>query len=282
MRHFATFFVFFVKNQAGLFSDGAWLAQGFPTEPRLTDRERGTPRCLALEHRGCANWTSGSVASVQINREAAQESSGAVRGIWEASHPPRHTRKHTLAEREHSQVHEHNCAQQLQLTVVLAPKQFERPSEHCALPDRTPRPPDRGAIPGRAQLSHSPGTTCLWPHRTAGPGWSPEPWRQREHTARLEIRLFLKKIYFLVLQSQSFKRKHWDYDCNMTTSSVSIQRLCLQKPSVELGFTLPLSSWRAAQWSTHRSEEEIIYAAYVGVSWRLSTGLSNIPEASAI
>lgn len=70
-----------MKNQASLFSDGARLAQGFPTEPRLTDRERGTPQCLALEHRGCANWTSGSVASVQINREAAQESSGAVRGI---------------------------------------------------------------------------------------------------------------------------------------------------------------------------------------------------------
>lgn len=38
----------------------------FSSEHRLTDRE-----CLAREHRGCANWTSGSVASVQINREAA-------------------------------------------------------------------------------------------------------------------------------------------------------------------------------------------------------------------
>lgn len=83
-----------MKNQASLFSDGAQLAQGFPTEPRLTDRERGTRQCLALEHRGCANWTSGSVASVQINREAAQESSGAVRGIGEASRPPKNTHSH--------------------------------------------------------------------------------------------------------------------------------------------------------------------------------------------
>lgn len=100
-----------MKNQASLFSDGAQLAQGFPTEPRLTDRERGTQQCLALEHRGCANWTSGSVASVQINREAAQESSGAVRGIGEASHPPKHTHKHTLMEREHTKMHTHkrNC-----------------------------------------------------------------------------------------------------------------------------------------------------------------------------
>lgn len=51
----------------------------------MTDRE-----CLAREHRGCANWTSGSVASVHINREAGQESSGAVGGIQKASHPPEH------------------------------------------------------------------------------------------------------------------------------------------------------------------------------------------------
>lgn len=48
----------------------------FSSEHHQTDRE-----CLAREHRGCANWTSGSVASVQINREAVRESSGAVRGI---------------------------------------------------------------------------------------------------------------------------------------------------------------------------------------------------------
>lgn len=77
-----------------MFSDGAQLAQGFPTEPRLTDGEKGTQQCLALEHRGCANWTSGSVASVQINREAAQESSGAVRGIGEPSHPLQHSEAH--------------------------------------------------------------------------------------------------------------------------------------------------------------------------------------------
>ena len=97
-----------VKNQASLFSDGAQLAQGFPTEPRLTDGEKGTRQCLALEHRGCANWTSGSVASVQINREAAQESSGAVRGIGEASHPPKHTHERTLMERERTQMHKHS------------------------------------------------------------------------------------------------------------------------------------------------------------------------------
>lgn len=96
-----------MKNQENLFGDGAQLAQGFPSEPRLTDREGGTRQCLALEHRGCANWTSGSVASVQINREAAQESSGAVRGIGEAFHPSKHTHKHTLIEREreHTQMH---------------------------------------------------------------------------------------------------------------------------------------------------------------------------------
>ena len=96
-----------MKSQPSLLSDGAQLAQGFPTEPRLTDRERGAQQCLALEHRGCANWTSGSVASVQINREAAQESSGAVRGISEACHPPKHTHKHTLKDREHTQMHVH-------------------------------------------------------------------------------------------------------------------------------------------------------------------------------
>lgn len=90
-----------------MFGDGAQLAQGFPTEARLTDRERGTPQCLALEHRGCANWTSGSVASVQINMEAAQESSGAVRGIGEASHRPKHAHKraHTHGERAHIRMH---------------------------------------------------------------------------------------------------------------------------------------------------------------------------------
>lgn len=79
------------------------LLKVFPTEPRLTDGERGTRRCLALEHRGCANWTSGSVASVHINREAAQESSGAVGGIEEASHPPKtHSAALTHRERTHT------------------------------------------------------------------------------------------------------------------------------------------------------------------------------------
>lgn len=36
------------------------------------------PPSLAPEHRGFANWTSGSVASAQINTEAEQESSVAV------------------------------------------------------------------------------------------------------------------------------------------------------------------------------------------------------------
>lgn len=93
------------KSKASLFGDGAQLAQGFPTEARLTDRERGTPQCLALEHRGCANWTSGSVASVQINMEAAQESSGTVRGIGEASHPPKHA--HTHGEWAQIRMHAH-------------------------------------------------------------------------------------------------------------------------------------------------------------------------------
>lgn len=103
MRHSARFFGL-VKNQTSLFGDGAQLSQGFPAEPHLTDREKGTLQCLALEHRGCANWTSGSVASVQINREAAQESSGAVRGIGEQPHPPKHTHEHTT-EREHTNAH---------------------------------------------------------------------------------------------------------------------------------------------------------------------------------
>lgn len=90
MRHSARILGLY-KKRASLFSNGAQLAQGFPTEPRLTDREKEMLRCLALEHRGCANWTSGSVASVQINREGAQASSGAVRGIGDASHPPKHT-----------------------------------------------------------------------------------------------------------------------------------------------------------------------------------------------
>lgn len=91
MRHSARILGLYEKK-GKLFSNGAQLARGFPTEPRLTDREKEMLRCLALEHRGCANWTSGSVASVQINREGAQESSGAVRGIGDASHPPKHTR----------------------------------------------------------------------------------------------------------------------------------------------------------------------------------------------
>lgn len=96
-----------MKNQASSFYDGAQLAQGFPTEPRLTDGERGTRQCLALEHRGCANWTSGSVASVQINREAAQESSGAVWGIGEASHPSPNTLRSTRSQEENTHRYKH-------------------------------------------------------------------------------------------------------------------------------------------------------------------------------
>lgn len=95
------------KNQASLLGDGAQLPQNFPTEPRMTDREKGTQQCLALEHRGCANWTSGSMASVQINREAAQESPEAVGGIGEAYPNFPNTLTSTHLWRKNTQVHSH-------------------------------------------------------------------------------------------------------------------------------------------------------------------------------
>lgn len=129
----------------------ARLAQGFPAEPRVTDREGGTRQCLALEHRGCANWTSGSVASVQINREAAQKSPGAVRGIGEETH----TRKRTLVERGHTQMRtrNYNCRQTQIGDYVRAPRNasLEIQVIIIALPDRTRRLRGRGAIPGRAR-----------------------------------------------------------------------------------------------------------------------------------
>lgn len=79
--------------------------------PHLSDSERGTRQCLALEHRGCTNWTSGSVASVQINREAAQESSSAVRGISGRRVPPSQAHSvHIHEERAHTRtilIHAH-------------------------------------------------------------------------------------------------------------------------------------------------------------------------------
>lgn len=36
-------------------------------------------------------------------------------------------------------------------------------------PDHTPGPQDTGASPEKAPRSHSPGTTCLWLHKTADP-----------------------------------------------------------------------------------------------------------------
>lgn len=58
---------------------------------------------------------------------------------------------------------ENHCGQQ-----PLADKKGERQEEGC-LPGRTPGPRDKGASPGKAQLSHSLGTTCLWLHKTAIP-----------------------------------------------------------------------------------------------------------------
>lgn len=188
MRHFAKFFSWKIRRACSVMEHD--LLKVFPLSLVWLIERGGTPQCLALEHRGCANWTSGSVASVQINREAAQESSGAVRGIWEASHPPRHTNTHWRRGNTRKCINT-TAHKSSDSRLCQHPNDLKGRSERYALPDRTPRPPDRGATPGRAQLSHSPGTTCLWPHRTAGPGWSPEPWRQREHTAWLEIRLFI-------------------------------------------------------------------------------------------
>lgn len=140
--------------KTSLVCDGGQVAKGFPSEAHHTDRKRGTRQCLALEHRGCANWTSGSVASVQINREAAQESSGAVRGIGGASHPPRRTHRHL------SHTYKHKCRKHTIMRLG---------DNHHVIPDRTLKLQGRGAIRERAQLSRSPGTTCLWPHRRAGP-----------------------------------------------------------------------------------------------------------------
>lgn len=83
------------------------LLKVFPPSLVWLIERAGTRQCLALEHRGCANWTRGSVASVQINREAAQESSGAVRGIGEASHPAEHSHKCAHMKREHTQARRH-------------------------------------------------------------------------------------------------------------------------------------------------------------------------------
>lgn len=142
--------------------------------PHLSDSERGTRQCLALEHRGCTNWTSGSVASVQINREAAQESSSAVRGISGRSVPPSQAHSvHIHEERAHTHTHNsHSCACRNNSILIYGCISTQRTIISCSnhtLPDRTLRLRGRGAIPGRAQLSHSPGTTCLWPHRKADP-----------------------------------------------------------------------------------------------------------------
>ncbi len=46
----------------------------------------------------------------------------------------------------------------------------------------------RAASPGTAQRWHNPGTTCLWPHRTADPRWSLELCRHRNkgRTSKIE------------------------------------------------------------------------------------------------
>lgn len=55
------------------------------------------------------------------------------------------------------------------------------------LPGRTPEPRGTRASPGTAPLSHSPTTTCLWLHRTAGLGWSPEPCETEKQHIRVEL-----------------------------------------------------------------------------------------------
>lgn len=65
---------------------------------------------------------------------------------------------------------------------------------------------------------------------------------------------------------------------DMTTMTCTLSA----KEWEELIFTLHMSSWRAAQCSKRRSEEEIIYAAYVGVSWRLSTNFNIVPKADTL
>ena len=68
-----------------------------------------------------------------------------------------------------------------------------RPSD---LPGHTRRPLGRGASLGRAQRWHSPGTTCRWPHRRAGPGWSPELWGEREGGRERDSMVKYRPEYF--------------------------------------------------------------------------------------
>lgn len=144
-------------------------------------------QCLALERR--------ATISVQINGgKNHRERRGDFR---EAYQPPQIIETHFLREESKTRKQKLHL---LEFRSIFSTPQSSGTHNHPALPDRTLRLRGRGAIPGRAPLSRSLETTCRWPHRTAGRGWSLEPCRQRKHRSGCFISSYIWNIFLICMK----------------------------------------------------------------------------------